>query len=100
MPQYNTEHHHSSLGLLTAADVHHGLAEQRVAARATVLATAYAAHPERFPAGPPHPAAGPVEVWINPPKILVRSQASSSAQPSHLPTRAPSPSMSAIAARS
>jgi len=32
---------------------HHGLAEQRVAARATVLAAAYAAHPERFPAGLP-----------------------------------------------
>jgi putative transposase len=65
---YNTEHHHSGLGLLTPADVHHGLAEQRVAARATVLATAYATHPERFPAGLPHPPARPVEVWINPPK--------------------------------
>jgi len=42
-PWYNTEHHHSSLGLLTPADVHHGLADQRVAVRATVLATAYAA---------------------------------------------------------
>ena len=67
-PWYNTEHHHVGLGLLTPADVHHGLAEQRVAARATVLATAYAAHPERFPAGPPAPAAMPTEVWINPPK--------------------------------
>src|SRR5262249_3740692 len=37
-PWYNTEHHHSSLGLLTPADVHHGLAEERVAARAVVLA--------------------------------------------------------------
>ena len=54
--------------LLTPADVHHGLAEQRVAARATVLAAAYAAHPERFLAGLPHPPAGPLEVWINPPK--------------------------------
>jgi len=67
-PWYNTEHHHAGLGLLTPADVHHGRAEQRVAARATVLATAYAAHPERFPAGQPHPPARPVEVWINPPK--------------------------------
>jgi putative transposase len=67
-PWYNTEHHHVGLGLLTPADVHHGLAEQRVAARATVLATAYAAHPERFPAGPPAPAALPTTVWINPPK--------------------------------
>ncbi len=66
-PWYNADHRHSSLGLLTPADVHHGLAEQRIAARATVLATAYAAHPERFPAGLPHPPAGPTEVWINPP---------------------------------
>jgi putative transposase len=37
---------------LTAANVHHGVAEQRVAARATVLATLYPAHPERFADGP------------------------------------------------
>ena len=61
-------HHHTGLGLLTPADVHHGRAEQRVAARAIVLATAYATHPERFPAGPPAPGAMPTEVWINPPK--------------------------------
>ena len=66
-PWYNTEHHHVGLGLLTPADMHHGLAEQRVAARATVLATAYAAHPERFSAGLPAPAPMPTEVWINPP---------------------------------
>jgi putative transposase len=67
-PWYNTEHHHSSLGLLTPHDVHFGLAAQRVAERAAVLTTAYAAHPERFPAGRPMPAAPPTEVWINPPK--------------------------------
>jgi putative transposase len=66
-PWYNTEHHHSGLGLLTPADVHHGLAAQRVAVRATVLATAYAAHPERFPGGLPQPPSRPTEVWINPP---------------------------------
>lgn len=71
---YNTEHHHAGLGLLTPADVHHGLAEQRVAARASVLATVYATHPERFPAGPPHPPTHPGEVWINPPQRLVPSQ--------------------------
>jgi len=65
---YNTEHHHAGLGLLTPFDVHHGLAEQRVAARATVRSTAYASHPERFPAGLPSPPARPVEVWINRPK--------------------------------
>jgi putative transposase len=66
-PWYNTEHHHSGLGLLTPADVHHGRVEQRRAARATVLATAYAAHPERFAGGLPQPAACPTHVWINPP---------------------------------
>ena len=67
-PWYNTEHHHVGLGLLTPAYMPHGLAELRVAARATVLATADAAHPERFSAGRPAPAAMPTEVWINPPK--------------------------------
>ena len=67
-PWYNTEHHHSGLGLLTPADVHHGLAEQRIAARATVLSAAYAVHPERFPRGRPRPGARPAEVWINRPK--------------------------------
>jgi len=65
---YNTEHHHAGVGLLTPADVHHGLAEARIAARTTVLTAAYAAHPERFLAGLPHLPAGPTEVWINPPR--------------------------------
>jgi putative transposase len=66
---YNDDHHHSGLGLLTPHDVHFGLAAQRLATRADVLATAYAAHPERFPAGRPAPAAAPTKVWINPPKL-------------------------------
>jgi putative transposase len=61
--------------LFRPADVHHGVAEQRSAARATVLATAYAEHPERFPAGRPHPPARPVEVWINPPKPRATEEA-------------------------
>ena len=83
-PWYNTEHHHAGLGLLTPFDVHHGLAEQRVSARAAVLATAYAAHPERFPAGLPRPPVRPVEVWINRPKIPVPAQTSSGTPPSML----------------
>jgi integrase-like protein len=67
-PWYNVEHHHSGLGLLTPHDVHFGLADQRVATRATVLATAYAVHPERFPRGLPQPPARLEAVWINPPK--------------------------------
>jgi transposase InsO family protein len=43
------------------------LAEQRVAARAAVLATASGVHPERFPGGLPQPPARPTEVWITPP---------------------------------
>jgi putative transposase len=74
-PWYNGEHHHSGLGLLTPHDVHYGLAEQRVVARATVLATAYANHPERFPAGRPQPPARPTEVWINPPKTRATQEA-------------------------
>ena len=50
----NPAHLHTGLGLLTPHDVHYGLAEQRVAERATVLATAYAAHPERFPPASPN----------------------------------------------
>jgi len=66
-PWYNTEHRHLGIGLLTPHDVHHGLAAGRVAARAGVLATAFAAHPERFPRGLPRPPALPTAVWINPP---------------------------------
>src|SRR5678815_3638600 len=40
-PWYNTEHHHAGLGLLTPSDVHHGRVEQRVVARAAVLAAAH-----------------------------------------------------------
>ena len=63
--------------MLTPADVHHGLAGQRIAARATVLAEAYAAHPERFPGGLSQPRACPPEVWINRPKTPVTEKASS-----------------------
>ena len=69
-PWYNTEHRHSGIGLLTPEDVHYGRAAHRVAARAAVLALAYAAHPERFVRGMPHPAPAPTAVWINPPKPL------------------------------
>ncbi len=80
-PWYNTEHHHSGLGLLIPADVHHGLAAQRVAARATVLVKAHAAHPERFPGGLPQPPAPPVEVWINRPKTPALEETSNTPIP-------------------
>lgn len=64
---YNTEHRHSGLAMLTPHDVHYGLAEQRLAERAVVLAAAYAAHPERFPRGVPTPGKLAEAVWINKP---------------------------------
>jgi putative transposase len=73
-PWYNTEHRHSGLGLHTAHDVHHGLAEARREQRALVLSAAYDAHPDRFVNHPPTPAALQTAVWINPPKPLVISE--------------------------
>ena len=65
---YNTEHRHSGIAMLTPADVHAGRADAKLAARADVLAAAFAAHPERFVGGLPQPAVLPAEVWINRPK--------------------------------
>lgn len=64
---YNDEHRHSGLGLHTAADVHHGLANAVRAQRGLVLDAAYAAHPERFVRQPPQPPKIPTNSWINPP---------------------------------
>jgi putative transposase len=64
---YNTEHRHTGLGLLTPAMAHSGQAAAVRAQRGTVLAAAYAAHPERFVRKPPAPPALPTAVWINPP---------------------------------
>jgi putative transposase len=66
-PWYNTEHHHSGLGLLTPGVVHSQRAEQVRNLRQQTLDVAYAAHPERFVRKPPQPPALPTEVWINPP---------------------------------
>jgi putative transposase len=68
-PWYNNEHHHAGLGMLTPADVHLGLVEQRVAERQMVLNAAYQAHPERFPRGRPIAQRPPQVVWINRPQL-------------------------------
>ena len=47
-PWYNSEHHHSGLGLLTPEVVHTLRAEQIRDLRQLTLDAAYAAHPERF----------------------------------------------------
>jgi len=65
---YNEEHHHAGLALLTPADVHAGRTHERLAARATVLAAAYAAYPARFVRGAPKPRGLPEAVWINKPQ--------------------------------
>ena len=67
-PWYNTEHHHSGIGLLTPEAVHYGRAEALYATRRQVLSAAYAAHPERFVHQPPEPPPLPTAAWINPPK--------------------------------
>ena len=66
-PWYNDVHRHAGLALLTPADVHYDRATARLAARATTLAVAHRAHPERFVKGLPLPAQPPRSVWINPP---------------------------------
>jgi putative transposase len=67
----NNDHHHSALGMLTPADVHHGLVEQRVAERQRVYDKAFAEHPERFPHGRPIAQRPPREVWINKPNTMM-----------------------------
>lgn len=64
---YNHEHRHSSLALLTPADVHFGRAQQVLVVRDQALAEAYAAHPERFVRRPPVAPRPPEAAWINPP---------------------------------
>jgi putative transposase len=64
---YNHEHRHSGIAMLTPADVHHGRAQEVLAARQRVLEAAYESHPERFVRGVPEPHRLPQEVWINPP---------------------------------
>lgn len=65
---YNTEHRHSSLALLTPADVHYGRAEQVLEQRTLALRRAFKANPERFKGRMPKPGKLPASVWINPPE--------------------------------
>ena len=63
---HNDDHHHSGLALFTPADVFHGRVEAVADVRQAALDSAYHAHPERFPHGPPRVPRPPVEVHINP----------------------------------
>ena len=69
---YNSEHYHSSLGLLTPQMVHYGKAREVRENRKSTLLRAYQAHPERFVKQLPKPPASPKAVWINPPEKMER----------------------------
>jgi putative transposase len=71
---YNTEHHHSGVGLMTPHVVHYGLAREAFEAREKVLLAAYEAHPERFVRRVPVPLPLPQAAWINPPKPAQESE--------------------------
>ncbi len=63
---YNDHHQHSGLALFTPADVFYGRVEEVAALRQATLDAAHAAHPERFPNGPPIVRRPPDSVAINP----------------------------------
>jgi len=67
-PWYNHEHRHSGIAYLTPADMHFGRAEQVLNQRHDVMLEVYAAHPERFPNGPPKLVLAPTAAYINPPR--------------------------------
>ena len=48
--------------------MHEGRGETILVQRHEILIAAYAAHPERFPNGPPRRPTLPGAVWINPPE--------------------------------
>ena len=63
---HNDHHHHSGLALFTPAEVFEGRVQSVRAVRQLSLDTAYDAHPERFPNGPPIVRLPPTHVHINP----------------------------------
>ena len=67
-PWYNDEHHHSSLGYLTPAQVHFGVHGPVLDQRAITLARAFALNPNRFVQGVSIPKRPQPVVWINRPK--------------------------------
>ena len=73
-PWYNTEHHHSGIGLLTPEVLHYGWADQVIAQRQVVLTQAFQRNPERFVRAHPRPPARPTAVWINPPPAGLASE--------------------------
>jgi putative transposase len=68
---YNHHHRHSGIALLTPADVHRGLVDERRSERRVVLHAAWNDHPERFVRGKPEPPKLAPAVYINPPAVAV-----------------------------
>jgi putative transposase len=68
---YNQEHYRSSLGLLTPALVHYGLATEPLELRQRVLDDAFSAEPEGFVKKPPFVQPLPEAVWINRPQPVL-----------------------------
>ena len=66
-PWYNHHHKHGGLAMLSPAAVHHGRAADVLSRKQAALDLAFAAHPERFPHGPPRAPLLPDAVYINPP---------------------------------
>jgi putative transposase len=73
MTYYNTEHRHSGIAMLTPADVHAGIAAEKLAQRHAIMRAAYVEYPERFVNGEPKLAVLPKEVWINQPSDNVEA---------------------------
>ena len=71
---YNSEHHHSGIGLLTPEVLHYGLADAVIRQRQIVLSEAFRRNPERFVRAPPRPPHRPTAVWINPPPARAASE--------------------------
>jgi putative transposase len=72
---YNHEHHHSGVGLHTAASVHYGTAGEVRELRQQTLDAAYAANPDRFSGQRPQAPKLPTVAWINQPtpEALIQS---------------------------
>jgi len=72
---YNHQHHHSGIGLHTAASVHYGTAHEIRRLRQRTLQAAYHANPDRFRGRPPTAPKLPTVAWINPPtpEALIQS---------------------------
>jgi putative transposase len=93
---HNDEHHHAGLALFTPADVFYGRVEDVAATRQRALDAAYAAHPERFPNGPPIARRPPAKVEINP----VSSKTATEAEERAAPGRAAEPQPAGYSPRS